>query len=252
MTTSYDSIFAGNRTWVAAQTAQDPDYFERLSRQHTPHTLYIGCSDARVPVDALTQTGPGELFVHRNVANLVVPTCANLLAVLQYAVQALKVRDVVVCGHYGCGGVKAGMSDDAAPTLVEGWISNIRTVGRLHADELAAIADEGARYRRLVELSAIEQVRNLSRTVPVREAWAAGAELRLHGIVYDIHDGLLRDLGVTMDAPAGAAAVTERAAAVVLDEDADAPAVAPGARPTRGGGSGGGSSNGGERVSSRA
>ena len=245
MTASYDSIFAGNRAWATAQTAEDPEYFERLSRQHTPHTLFIGCSDARVPVNSLTHTQPGELFVHRNVANLVVPTCANLLAVLQYAVQALDVRDVVVCGHYGCGGVKAAMGDDAAPTLVEGWISNIRMVARLHDDELAEIEGEGARYRRLVELSVIEQVRNLSRTVPVREAWAAGSELRLHGIVYDIHDGLLRDLGVTMDAPPATAAVTERAAAAVLAEEADTPAVAPGARATRGG-------NDDRRVLSRA
>jgi carbonic anhydrase len=226
MTTTYASIFDRNRAWADGLTRDDPGYFERLAATHEPHTLYIGCSDARVPVTSLTQTEPGELFVHRNVANLVVPTCASLLAVLQYAVQALKVRDVVVCGHHGCGGVKAAMREEAAPVLVEGWIANVRMVARLHDEELAAIEDEGARYRRLVELNVIEQVRNLSRTVPVREAWAAGSTLRLHGIVYDIHDGLLRDLGVTIEGESAAAAAVPGAGD-------DAPAARAGSRAPR-------------------
>lgn len=215
---SYDSIFDRNREWASSITQKDPEYFTHLSSTHTPHTLYIGCSDARVPVTSLTQTEPGELFVHRNVANLVVPTDANIMAVVQYAVEALGVKDVVVCGHFGCGGVRAAMSDTAAGVLVDGWISGIRTVGRLHKDELAAL-DEDARYRRLVELNVIEQVLNLSRSAPVREAWEAGNPLRLHGVVYDIQDGLLRDLGVTLTADSPTVVAEEK---VLADDSEDA------------------------------
>ncbi len=204
MTTTYATIFDRNRAWASERKRTNPEYFARLAEKHTPHTLYIGCSDARVPVSSLTQTEPGELFVHRNVANLVLPTCASLLALLEYAVETLQVEDVMVCGHYGCGGVKAAMAGPGASTLVDGWIANVRLVARLHEDELAAIDDEDARYRRLVELNVIEQVRNLSRTPPVRDAWAAGLPLRVHGIVYDIHDGLLRDLDITIDAASAA------------------------------------------------
>lgn len=201
---TYATMFDRNRAWADERKRTDPEYFERLAETHTPHTLYIGCSDARVSIGALTQTQPGELFVHRNVANLVLPTCSNLLALLQYAVETLRVEDVMVCGHYGCGGVKAAMAGPSASALVDGWIANVRMVGRLHEDELAAIDDDEARYRRLVELNVIEQVRNLSRTPPVRDAWAEGFPLRVHGVVYDIHDGLLRDLDITIDAASAA------------------------------------------------
>ena len=194
----FQDILEKNRAWVEECTRKDPNMIAREAGQHQPKMLWIGCSDARVPANVITQTGLGEMFVHRNVANLVVPTDNNLMAVVQYAVEVLQVGDVIVCGHYGCGGVKAAMGA-GAPPLVDNWLSNIRASVRLYADELAALPTEEARYERLVELNVIEQVYNLSRLAPVREAWAAGRTLRLHGTVYPITTGLLRDLGVTVD-----------------------------------------------------
>jgi carbonic anhydrase len=196
---SVNQLIENNRRWVQRCTCDDPAFFERIAGQHKPRYLYIGCSDARVPVNVLTQTGPGELFVHRNVANLVVPTDANLLAVLQYAVEVLQVRDIIVCGHEGCGGVKAALQS-GAPLMVEHWLAGVRSTARLYKDELASLPDEEARMRRLVELNVIEQIGNLSRTPQVQAAWQRGAELRLHGLVYGLGTGLLRDLAVTMDA----------------------------------------------------
>ena len=210
----YQDILKRNRRWVAETVEGDPEYFTRLVNVHRPQVLWIGCSDARVPANVITQTEPGEMFVHRNVANLVVPTDVNLLAVLQYAVEALGVRDVIVCGHHNCGGVKAAAQPaGAAPPIVDQWLANIRNVERLHGAELEAIADPDERHRRLVELNVEEQVYNLSRTSVVRDAWARGAELRLHGLVYRLEDGLLRDIGVTLDRPAGEAAAVGAAAA---------------------------------------
>ena len=211
------TLLENNKRWVAEQLAQDPQYFDRLKGVHEPHFLWIGCSDARVPANVVTGTMAGEMFVHRNIANLVVPTDTNMLAVLQYAVEVLKVGDIIVCGHEGCGGVKAAMAG-VAPALVENWLAGVRTVLRLHDDELAAIPDEEARYARLVQLNVAEQVYNLSRTPVVQQAWARGQTLRLHGWVYALTDGILRDLGVTMSgadpervaAPRDLRAVTER------------------------------------------
>jgi carbonic anhydrase len=193
-----DTMLANNRRWVRERTAEDPDFFRRQASEHRPHTLWIGCSDARVPADLISQTEPGELFVHRNIANQVVPTDTNLLAVLQYAVDVLGVQDVIVCGHEECGGVKAAL-EDAAPPTVSQWLAQLRTVARLHDDELSAIADPMRRYVRLVELNVAEQVYNLSRTMVVEQAWARGKTLRLHGWVYGLREGLLRDVGVTLD-----------------------------------------------------
>ena len=214
---SHHANLERNRRWVEQTIARDPGYFRRLAAEHRPRCLYIGCSDARVPVDVITQTAPGEIFVHRNVANLVVPTDTNLLAALQYAVDVLRVEDVIVCGHEECGGVKAASSRAAAPPLVDNWLANIRTVARLHRGELDVIADPARRAARLVELNVVEQVYNLSRTSVVQAAWARGATLRLHGWVYGLGEGLLRDLGVTMSGPAigrraDDAQATERAA----------------------------------------
>jgi carbonic anhydrase len=195
---TYRRILERNRRWVDATRRSDPHFFARLAEKHEPHFLFIGCSDARVPANVITQTHAGEMFVHRNVANLVVPTDTNLLAVLEYAVEALGVSDVFVCGHYGCGGVKAAMASARLP-LVDNWLNNIRTVQRLHAAELDTIADAAQRYRRLVELNVVEQVYNLSRTPVVEAAWARGSELRLHGWVYELTEGLLRDLDVTLE-----------------------------------------------------
>jgi carbonic anhydrase len=205
----FSQILENNRTWVAERTADDPHFFARLAAEHRPQFLFIGCSDARVPANVITQTAAGEMFVHRNIANLVVPTDTNLLAVLQYAVEVLKVRDVIVCGHEGCGGVRAAMGP-AAPPLVENWVANIRAVARLHDAELSEIEDADRRFARLVELNVIEQVCNLSRTPVVQSAWSAGATLRLHGVVYRLEHGLLRDIGVTLDgSPDGAVAGVE-------------------------------------------
>jgi carbonic anhydrase len=197
----FRQILDNNRRWVAERTAEDPEFFTRLAAEHRPHFLFIGCSDARVPANVITQTEAGEMFVHRNIANQVVPTDTNLLAVLQYAIQVLRVQDVIVCGHEGCGGVKAAMGG-AAPSLVENWVANIRAVGRLHEEELSAMGEEEGRFARLVELNVIEQVYNLSRTPVVQAAWSAGATLRLHGLVYRLEQGLLRELGVTLDGQA--------------------------------------------------
>jgi len=210
---NFRHILENNRRWVEERTAADPEYFARLAAEHRPQFLFIGCSDARVPANVITQTEAGEMFVHRNIANQVVPTDTNLLAVLQYAVEVLGVHDVIVCGHEGCGGVRAAMGA-AAPPLVENWIAGIRAVARFHDAELSAIEDEDRRFARLVELNVVEQVHNLSRTPIVQGAWAAGATLRLHGLVYRLEHGLLRDLGVTLDGPAAVAraATAERAA----------------------------------------
>jgi carbonic anhydrase len=208
----HHTLIENNRRWVERLTGTDPGFFRRLASEHRPRFLFIGCSDARVPAEVVTGSGPGDLFVHRNVANLVVPTDANLLAVLNYAVDALGVKDVIVCGHEGCGGVKAVL-DDSAPLLVEHWLANVRYVARLHAAELDALSGLDERWRRLVELNVREQVLNLSRTPQVQAAWASGKELRIHGWVYGLEQGLIRDLGVTLDgAGSPAAPVGEEAA----------------------------------------
>lgn len=197
----FPQLLERNRLWVAERVGADPDYFTRQAAKHEPHFLWIGCSDARVPANVVTRTDAGEMFVHRNIANVVVPTDNNLLAVAQYAIEVLKVEDVIVCGHEGCGGVRAAMSQLDNLSLVDAWLDRVRTVARLHADELAAIEDEDTRYRRLVALNVREQVATLATLPLVRDAWARGATLRLHGVVYDIADGVLRDLGVSRSGP---------------------------------------------------
>lgn len=196
---TYETLLENNRRWVDDTLARDPNYFRDLAAVHRPRFLWIGCSDARVPANVVTGTSAGEMFVHRNIANQVMPTDPNLLAVLQYAVEALGVRDVIVCGHQGCGGVQAALDGGAPPPHVDGWLGSLRMVVRLHEDELAAIADPVARARRLVELNVREQIHNLARTPVVQAAWAEGKELRLHGVVYRLEEGRLRDIGITMD-----------------------------------------------------
>jgi carbonic anhydrase len=187
-----------NRTWVTERTRQDPDYFRREADRHQPACLFVGCSDARVPANVITGTEIGELFVHRNVANQVVATDPNLLAVVQYAVEVLRVTDIVVCGHEGCGGIHAALGP-RMPAHVESWLAHVRAVARLHAAQLAALANEADRRRLLVELNVREQVRNLGLLPPVQDAWRAGRELRVHGWVYSLTDGLLRDLDIAFD-----------------------------------------------------
>ena len=189
-------ILLNNRQWVADRNAEDPQFFQRLANGQQPRYLFIGCSDSRVPASGITGTGPGEMFVHRNIANLVVHTDMNLLSVLQYAVEVLGVQDILVCGHYGCGGVAAAASSKQYG-LIDNWLVNIRDVVRLHETELLRIPDEKQRLRRLVELNVTEQVRNLVKTNIIQNALRGEKPPRLHGLVYDIADGVLKDLEVS-------------------------------------------------------
>ncbi|MBF9237343.1 carbonic anhydrase [Hymenobacter sp. BT683] len=191
-------ILANNREWVATKNANDPEFFQRLANGQTPRYLFIGCSDSRVPASGITGTGPGEMFVHRNIANLVVHSDMNMLSVLQYAVEVLGVKDILVVGHYGCGGVAAAAANKQYG-LIDNWLVNIRDVVRLHETEILRIKDEKQRMRRLVELNVIEQVRNLAKTNIIQNAMRADNPPRLHGLVYDIADGVLKDLNVDSD-----------------------------------------------------
>ena len=190
-----DHILEGNRRWVEAKRSEDPEFFKRLARQQKPRYLYIGCSDSRVPGSAITGTEPGEMFTHRNIANQVVNTDLNLLSVVQYAVEVLKVEVILVVGHYGCGGVAAAASNKQYG-LIDNWLTNIRDVVRLYDDELSAIENEEQRLRRLVELNVIEQVRNLAKTNIIQNAMRQPNPPKLHGLVYDLNEGILHDLKV--------------------------------------------------------
>jgi len=187
------TILDNNKQWVAAKNAADPEFFHRLADGQTPRYLFIGCSDSRVPASGITGTGPGEMFVHRNIANMVVHTDMNLLSVLQYAVEVLGVQDILIVGHYGCGGVAAA-ANNKQYGLIDNWLVNIRDVVRLHETELLRIQDEKQRLRRLVELNVMEQVRNLAKTNIIQNAMRGDKPPRLHGLVYDIADGVLKDL----------------------------------------------------------
>ena len=191
-------ILENNKKWVSARNAEDPAFFQRLANGQSPKYLFIGCSDSRVPASGITGTGPGEMFVHRNIANLVVHSDMNLLSVLQYAVEVLGVQDIIVCGHYGCGGVAAAAANKQYG-LIDNWLVNIRDVIRLHETEYLRERDETSRLRRLVELNVIEQVRNLAKTNIIQNAMRGDNPPRLHGLVYDIADGVLKDLEVDGD-----------------------------------------------------
>jgi carbonic anhydrase len=195
-----DHLKANNRAWAARMVADDPGFFSRLIRQQAPEYLWIGCSDSRVPANEIVGLDPGELFVHRNVANLAPPQDANYLSVLQFAVEVLQVKHVMVVGHYGCGGVAAAV-DGARRGLVDHWLHPIREIRHEHAAELDAIADAPARLDRLCELNVVRQVRNVASDVFVQDAWARGRALSVHGWVYALADGLVNDLGVTVDGP---------------------------------------------------
>jgi carbonic anhydrase len=193
-------LFEKNRAWAADISAREPDFFEHLSELQSPEYLWVGCSDSRVPSTQLTGLEPGEMFVHRNVANLVVHTDLNCLSVMQFAVEALKVKHIIVCGHYGCGGVRAALLN-LKLGLIDNWLRHVQDVMHEHAAELAAITEEGARVDRLCELNVAAQVSNVARTTVVQEAWERGQELSVHGWVYGLRDGLLRDLGVSLGGP---------------------------------------------------
>ena len=191
-----------NRAWAESIKASDPQFFPTLAKQQTPTFLWIGCSDSRVPATQLVGMVPGEMFVHRNVANVVVHTDFNCLSVMQYAVDVLKVEHIIVCGHHGCGGVKAAM-DNPQLGLIDNWLRHVQDVIHQHQGSLAKIADEEERLNRLCELNVIEQVVNVARTTIVQSAWDRGQELAVHGWIYGLEDGLLRDLGVSVDNGAG-------------------------------------------------
>ncbi|MFN7955627.1 MAG: carbonate dehydratase [bacterium] len=197
---SLDHLLTNNRRWAAEMRAADPKYFERLVAQQKPQYLWIGCSDSRVPANVIVGLPPGELFVHRNVANVVVHTDFNCLSVLEFAIDVLGVRDIMVCGHYGCGGVRAALGS-AQLGLCDNWLRHIRDVHQKHEALLRGIEAPDARLDRLCELNVIEQVANVCHTTLVQSAWRRGQELSVHGWIYGIQDGVLRDLGTTMSGP---------------------------------------------------
>lgn len=192
-------LLTNNRAWAAEISRQDPDFFKRLSSQQAPEYLWIGCSDSRVPANQIVGLPPGEMFVHRNVGNVVVHTDLNCLSAIQFAVDVLRVSHIIVCGHYGCGGVRATL-DGEKLGLVDNWLRNIEDVRSKYQEQLDALKSDVDRNHRLCELNVIEQVMNVSTTTVVRDAWLRGQELFVHGWVYDIHDGLLRDLGMCISA----------------------------------------------------
>ncbi|MCV6604846.1 MAG: carbonate dehydratase [Porticoccaceae bacterium] len=190
-------LLNNNRNWAKALVEQDADFFTRLSKQQTPEYLWVGCADSRVPANEIVGMQPGELFVHRNVANLVYGTDPNALSVIQYAVEALKVKHIIVCGHYGCGGVKAS-TEGRELGLIDSWLSGIKQVYQQHADELDQLQGE-QRIDRLCELNVCQQVENVSHLPVVQRAWRNGQELTVHGWIYGLSDGLLNDLGVSIN-----------------------------------------------------
>lgn len=195
MEKSYNRLLENNKKWVAEQLDLDPNFFEKLSKGQAPEYLWIGCSDSRVPANTITGTDPGDMFVHRNIANMVVHSDMNMLSVLSYAVEVLKVKHIIVCGHYGCGGVLAAMGNQQIG-LIDNWLRHIKDVYRYHHNELDAITDPVARGRRFVEVNVMEQVHDLGKTSIVQNAWKNNQPLHIHGWVYDINDGLINDLGV--------------------------------------------------------
>lgn len=203
-------LFARNQAWAERIRAHSPDFFTQLASQQTPQYLWIGCSDSRVPANQIVDLLPGELFVHRNIANVVVHTDLNCLSVLQFAVAVLKVRHVIVCGHYGCSGVRAALRQDRIG-LADNWLRHVQDVRDKHAARLAALPDEAARADCLCELNVIEQLANVCQTSIVRDAWQAGQTLSVHGWIYGLRDGLLSDLDATVTSEAELAEASARA-----------------------------------------
>ena len=191
-------LFESNRAWAKNMLRTSPDFFSRLANQQTPEYLWIGCSDSRVPANQIVGLLPGELFVHRNVSNLVVHTDMNCLSVLQFAIDILKIRHIIVCGHYGCGGVRAAL-DSTPHGLIDNWLRHIWDVYAKNRDDLAALPDLDARVDRLCELNVVEQVRNVANTTVLQEAWRRGQKVAVHGWIYGVENGLLKDLDLTLE-----------------------------------------------------
>lgn len=199
MIRAYNQLFENNKKWAEETTKENPEFFANLAKGQSPKFLWIGCSDSRVPANQLTGTQPGDIFVHRNIANMVIHTDISMLSVLDYSVNVLGVEHILVCGHYGCGGVITAMGNKQVG-LIDNWLRHIKDVYRLHAQELNAIEDVKARADRFVEINVQEQVRDLAKTTIVQTAWANGKRLQVHGMVYDIANGILKDMDVTIDA----------------------------------------------------
>ncbi|NLX24814.1 MAG: carbonate dehydratase [Lentisphaerae bacterium] len=189
-------LFDNNREWARRIEREQPGFFETLSKQQNPKYLWIGCADSRVPANEIINLPPGEVFVHRNIANVVVHTDLNCLSVIQYAVEILSVKHIIVCGHYGCGGIRSAM-ETSSHGLIDNWLRHIRDVYRFHREQLDAIQDPREQRDKLCELNVVEQVQNVCNTTVVRNAWASGQQLAVHGWIYRLEDGLLRDLGIT-------------------------------------------------------
>ena len=197
---SLHPLLFNNQAWSSEKVREDPEFFPSIAHQQNPDYLWIGCSDSRVPAEQLTGLQPGDLFVHRNVANVVIHTDLNCLSALQYAVEALKVNHVIVCGHYGCGGVLAALRNDKLG-LIDNWLRHVQDVRYMHRARLDSLATEAERHEWLCELNVVEQAANVCRTTVVQDAWARGQELTVHGLIYGLKDGLLRDLGMRVSSP---------------------------------------------------
>ncbi len=195
---SLKHLMEKNKNWAKRITQEDPSFFEQLSKQQTPEYLWIGCSDSRVSADAIADLMPGEVFVHRNIANLVIHTDLSCLSVLQYAVDVLRVKHIIVCGHYGCGGVKASL-DNGQNGLIDNWLRHIQDIIRKHQAFLNSRSDDSSRFKRLCELNVIEQVANVCQTTIVTDAWRREQDLTIHGLIYSLEDGILRDLDTSVD-----------------------------------------------------
>ncbi len=193
-------LFEKNKKWADGIKRLDPNFFKKLSRQQSPGYLWIGCSDSRVPANQIVDMLPGEIFVHRNIANLVVHTDLNCLSVIQYAVEVLRVRHIIVCGHYGCGGIRAAM-DNCDHGLIDNWLRHIKDVYRYHREKIDALENEQERIDLLCELNVVEQVANACHTTIVQGAWRSGQDLSVHGWIYNIEDGILKDMGVCITSP---------------------------------------------------
>jgi len=194
------NLFDKNKSWAENVKKSDPDFFVKLSKQQYPEILWIGCADSRVPASEIVDMEPGTIFVHRNIANVVVHTDLNCLSVIQYAVDVLKVKHIIVCGHYGCGGIKAAMENEGHG-LIDNWLRHIKDVDRYHQDKIDALQNKDEKYRLLCELNIIEQVANICHTTIVQNAWKSGQELAIHGWIYSLEDGLLKDLNVCVTGP---------------------------------------------------
>jgi carbonic anhydrase len=192
-----DHLLLNNRAWAAAMTRSDPAFFSRLATQQAPQYLWIGCADSRVPANQIVGLVPGEMFVHRNVANVVVHSDLNCLSAIQFAVDVLRIGHIIVCGHYGCGGVLAALRNEKLG-LIDNWLRHVQDVLAKHQQTVVTLESEAARHHRLCELNVVEQVENVSQTTVVRDAWARGQPLTIHGWIYDVADGVLQDLGVSL------------------------------------------------------